>query len=78
MGTQIVDERSTDETVAKLTQMGINFVQPPKIVGVTYNWNLARHSPVWCRHCCKSLSSYHHIIIITSYRLTLLQAAQFW
>ena len=44
---QIVDERSTDETVAKLTQMGIKFVQPPDIVGVTYNWNLARRSPAW-------------------------------
>ncbi len=76
-----MDERSTDETVAKLKQMGINFVQPPDIVGVTYNWNLARHPPVWCRHCCSCLSSQSVNLImniITSCRLTPLQAAYFW
>ncbi len=39
-----MDELSTDETVPKLREMGINVIQPPDIVGVTYNWNLARAS----------------------------------
>ena len=42
MRCQVVDELSTDETVPELRRMGVNVIQPPDIVGVTYNWNLAR------------------------------------
>ena len=52
---QIVDELSTDETVPKLREMGINVIQPPDIVGVTYNWNLAR--AVLSRACCHAIQT---------------------
>ena len=42
LSSQVIDERSTDETPYMLWRMRVRVMQPKGTYGVTYNWNMVR------------------------------------